>query len=157
MTAPDLITQLALVDLDRQGTIFAYLADHFLEFRLLDGSKLSDAYDMMQWLRELSYAARMAHASQGKPPASCVRDRRSLLQVYEQTPRSGAAAALAPRPLSWKCDICHDERPDEQISVHKADIGPPNFPPGMVTRNVKYCNDRPACKQGAENWKEVRA
>lgn len=54
--------------------------------------------------------------------------------------------------LTWKCDICHRERPDAQISVHKVDIGPAEKP-GVVIRNVKYCNDNPACKEGAENWK----
>lgn len=58
--------------------------------------------------------------------------------------------------LSWRCDICHVERPDEKISVHKIDITPGGFPPGPVTRNVKYCNDNPACKQGAESWKEAQ-
>jgi len=60
------------------------------------------------------------------------------------------------RSLTWRCDICHRERPDASISVHKVDIGPKHLPPGTVTRNVKYCNDNPACKQGAENWKERR-
>ena len=58
--------------------------------------------------------------------------------------------------LTWKCDICHQERPDPAISVYKVDITPAGFPRGMATRNVKYCNDNPACKQGAENWKEKR-
>lgn len=96
MTAHELIAQLASVDLDRQSTIFAYLADHFLESRLMDGSRLLDQSDMMQWLRELSHAARMAHVSQGKPP-SCVRDRRVLLQTAAQTPR---------RPYDESCPRC---------------------------------------------------
>jgi len=54
----------------------------------------------------------------------------------------------------WKCDICRAERPDVFISVHKLDIGPKEFPPGTMVRNVKYCNDNPACKEGAANWKE---
>ena len=58
--------------------------------------------------------------------------------------------------LTWKCDICHAERPDEKISVHKVDITPTNFQPGTATRNVKYCNDNPACKAAAENWREER-
>lgn len=58
--------------------------------------------------------------------------------------------------LTWKCDICRRTRPDEKISVHKVDIGPPAFPPGTATRNVKYCNDSPACRQGAEDWIEKR-
>ena len=55
--------------------------------------------------------------------------------------------------FTWKCDICHRERPDAKISVHKVDIGPQTLPPGTMIRNVKYCNDDPACQQGAENWK----
>ena len=54
--------------------------------------------------------------------------------------------------LTWKCDICHEERPDAFISVFKVDITPKNLPPGTVTRNVKYCSDDPACRNGAENW-----
>ena len=54
--------------------------------------------------------------------------------------------------LTWRCDICRMERPDAFISVHKVDLGIPKFPPGLAIRNVKYCNDKPACKQGAENW-----
>jgi hypothetical protein len=59
--------------------------------------------------------------------------------------------------LTWRCDICHAVRPDAAISVHTVDVTPPNFPPGTVTRHVKYCNDNPACKQGAENWKGAHA
>ena len=58
--------------------------------------------------------------------------------------------------LTWRCDICHDPRPDQFISVHKVDITDnPKLPPWTMTRNVKYCNDRIACKSGAENWKEA--
>ena len=56
--------------------------------------------------------------------------------------------------LSWYCDICRKERPDAQISVYKVDLYPEH--PGVVIRNVKYCNDNPACILGAENWKERR-
>lgn len=60
--------------------------------------------------------------------------------------------------LTWRCDICREERPDERISVHKVDITPAgrNLPAGTMVRNVKYCNDNPACKAGAENWQEKR-
>ncbi len=54
--------------------------------------------------------------------------------------------------LTWQCDICHRERPDAQISVYKIDETPADLPAGTVTRNVKYCNDNPACRTGAENW-----
>ncbi len=43
----------------------------------------------------------------------------------------------------WKCDVCHDERPDEFIAVLSRPI-----PHGSY--NVKYCADRPACRKGAE-------
>lgn len=58
--------------------------------------------------------------------------------------------------LTWRCDICQAVRPDAKISVQKVDITPANLSPGIVTRNVKFCNDNPACQQGAENWKERR-
>jgi hypothetical protein len=54
--------------------------------------------------------------------------------------------------LTWRCDICATMRPDEKISVISVDITPNQLPSGTVTRNVKYCNDNPACKQGAQNW-----
>lgn len=59
--------------------------------------------------------------------------------------------------LTWRCDICRQERPDAQISVWKVDITRPDSrcPPWTITRNVKYCNDNPACREGAENWKEM--
>lgn len=57
--------------------------------------------------------------------------------------------------LTWRCDICRRERPDEQISVHKVDIGPKDQL-GIVIRNVKYCNDNHDCIIGAANWKEKR-
>ena len=56
--------------------------------------------------------------------------------------------------LTWRCDICRKERPDSKISVHKVDIGPKNLAPGIVTRNVKYCNDNPHCHDAAKNWNE---
>jgi hypothetical protein len=56
--------------------------------------------------------------------------------------------------VTWKCDICHAERPDARISVHKVDITPETLPPGTVTRNVKFCNDNLRCKEAAANWKE---
>lgn len=52
--------------------------------------------------------------------------------------------------LTWRCDICREERPDDKISVHKVDLYPDR--PGVAIRNVKYCNDRSACQAGAINW-----
>lgn len=57
--------------------------------------------------------------------------------------------------LTWRCDICHLERPDAQISVHKVDIGPKSSP-GIVVRHVKYCNDSQFCEDAAKIWQEPR-
>ena len=48
--------------------------------------------------------------------------------------------------MTWKCEICGEERNDEDIDVLTyllKDI------PG-AERNVKYCNDKTECKEGAE-------
>ena len=55
--------------------------------------------------------------------------------------------------LTWRCDVCGNERPNEKISVHPVDITDPSVPTVKVVRNVKFCNDVPACKESAENWK----
>ncbi len=49
--------------------------------------------------------------------------------------------------LKWRCHICGEERPDEKISVHKS----AKVLMGGVSmqRNVRYCNDRPACIEAA--------
>lgn len=52
--------------------------------------------------------------------------------------------------LTWKCHVCGDDRPDDKISVHSETekIGIP----GMevpVTANVRFCNDRSKCCEGA--------
>ena len=48
---------------------------------------------------------------------------------------------------SWTCHVCGDERPDRFISVQKNER---ELAPGIpVTENVRYCNDRPACRDGA--------
>lgn len=57
---------------------------------------------------------------------------------------------------TWRCDICGEMRPDALISVYKVDIGPKNLPAGTMIRNVKFCNDDPACAQAAENWDEEK-
>lgn len=52
--------------------------------------------------------------------------------------------------LTWTCHICSDERPDAAISVHKqpvlSDLGD-----DLIQRNIRYCNDRPSCHEGAIN------
>lgn len=50
--------------------------------------------------------------------------------------------------LTWTCHVCKDERPDQAISVHKRDISARyNLPQGTMTENVRYCNDRAACRE----------
>lgn len=51
------------------------------------------------------------------------------------------------KQLTWKCHVCGDERPDERISVLSTErIGKSGI---RYTENVRYCNDRPACVEGA--------
>lgn len=42
---------------------------------------------------------------------------------------------------TWKCDMCHEKRDDEYISVLTYPLE--NFSGGE--RNLKYCNDRFTC------------
>lgn len=53
------------------------------------------------------------------------------------------------RDLTWTCHVCGDERPDERISVFSSQqlFGTTGV---MMTQNVRYCNDRPACIEGAK-------
>lgn len=54
---------------------------------------------------------------------------------------------------TWTCHVCGDERPDAQISVLSTYVRPPHWKPGWppVQQNVRYCNDRPACIEGAKS------
>jgi hypothetical protein len=49
--------------------------------------------------------------------------------------------------LTWTCHVCHDERPDERISVYTTETMLAGRVP--MRQNVRYCNDRPACREGA--------
>jgi hypothetical protein len=52
----------------------------------------------------------------------------------------------------WKCHICGDERPDAQISVLSKDISAEhNLPPGTM-QQIRYCNDRKECIEGAKTF-----
>ncbi len=51
--------------------------------------------------------------------------------------------------LGWKCHICKEERPDDKISVHTRPVKVGSI---TVTQNVRYCNDRPACIEGAKTF-----
>lgn len=51
------------------------------------------------------------------------------------------------RELTWSCHVCGDVRPDERISVYKRETVTRT---GVrVIENVRFCNDRPACVEGA--------
>ena len=52
-----------------------------------------------------------------------------------------------PSTLTWTCHVCHEERPDAAISVLSTPIEV--APRVMATQNVRYCNDRRACIEGA--------
>lgn len=51
---------------------------------------------------------------------------------------------------TWKCHICGEERPDDKISV----VTKPLIINGQVCgeQNIRYCNDRPACIEGANEF-----
>lgn len=55
-------------------------------------------------------------------------------------------------PDTWKCHICGEERPDNRISV----LSKPIMLNGQVVpggqQNIRYCNDRPACIEGAKGF-----
>ncbi len=52
-------------------------------------------------------------------------------------------------PLTWKCHICDEERPDAKISV----LTKPLVVNGAVCRqqNIRYCNDKAECIEGARH------
>ena len=47
--------------------------------------------------------------------------------------------------LTWKCEICHRERPDDKIDVLTYSLK--NLE--GAERNLKYCNDNEECKNKA--------
>ena len=53
------------------------------------------------------------------------------------------------KPLTWKCHICDEERPDAKISV----ITKPLVVNGMACgeQNIRYCNDKAECIEGARH------
>ena len=58
---------------------------------------------------------------------------------------------------SWTCHVCGEERPDAKISVFKSDRSAQwGLPPGSISQNVRYCNDRQACIDGAKNVEFVK-
>ena len=54
--------------------------------------------------------------------------------------------------LTWRCDVCGEERPDAMIGVAKRE-GKIAISGGLqipVQTNTKYCLDRLSCRVGAE-------
>lgn len=57
--------------------------------------------------------------------------------------------------LAWRCELCHDWRADPAISVRSYQIV---LSTGVaMTRNVKYCNDRTDCIEGARDLEARKA
>ena len=58
--------------------------------------------------------------------------------------------SLIHSPLTWKCHICGEDRPDQFISVFTTDISAKfRLPHGTIEQNIRFCNDRPQCQQKA--------
>lgn len=58
--------------------------------------------------------------------------------------------------LTWICDVCGDERHDEFISVHTRDISEIwGLPKGIMKENIKFCNDREVCREGAKRYSNL--
>jgi hypothetical protein len=49
---------------------------------------------------------------------------------------------------TWSCHVCGEIRPDERISVYSKEVEINNI---KIKQNVRYCNDRPACVEGASH------
>lgn len=49
---------------------------------------------------------------------------------------------------TWTCHVCGNERPDDKISVYSTDVA---LGPVKARQNVRYCNDRPECVEGAKH------
>jgi hypothetical protein len=55
---------------------------------------------------------------------------------------------------TWTCHICHEERPDDKISVVTK---PLDFGHGVkADQNIRYCNDRPECFKGTKTFSFVK-
>lgn len=50
--------------------------------------------------------------------------------------------------LTWKCEVCRRERPDDKISVYKHPCAKLE---GAIT-HIKYCNDTTNCEEMARNY-----
>ena len=57
-------------------------------------------------------------------------------------------------PTGWTCVSCGDYRPDGVVSVLSSRVLLPNEIP--LTTSVRYCNDRPLCRQRAGHFLRER-
>lgn len=55
--------------------------------------------------------------------------------------------------MTWACEVCGDERPEELIAVVLRDVSEAMvLPPGTVGRNVRHCTDRRLAGELAAAW-----
>lgn len=55
---------------------------------------------------------------------------------------------------TWRCDICHKERPDQFISVK---VKPLTYKGQKLgEQNIKFCNDTTSCVTGAETFEFIK-
>jgi len=55
--------------------------------------------------------------------------------------------------LTWTCHVCGRKRPDDKISVYSTWIAPHGVD---IKQNVRYCNDRPECIEGAKKIRWIK-
>ena len=55
--------------------------------------------------------------------------------------------------ITWSCMVCGEKRPDDKISVASSEHVLPGG--AVLKKNVRYCNDQPECKLGAEAMARV--
>jgi len=57
------------------------------------------------------------------------------------------------KEITWTCHICGKERPDHKISVYTKDTSANlGLSPGTIKQNIRYCNDKPECKEKAKDF-----
>ena len=58
----------------------------------------------------------------------------------------------------WTCHVCGLLRADDVISVLSLDVSEDfDLPPNAVIQNIRHCNDRQSCIDGAQSKRIVRS
>lgn len=58
---------------------------------------------------------------------------------------------------TWSCHICGQERPDALIGVLSTDVSSEhNLAAGTMRQNVRYCLDKPTCREAATTYRFLR-